>query len=65
MTEQRDKRVGGFEIAAGAIVVVFAIVVLFWLFGFIAGAVWWTIKTAVLILVLFLVVRWAYRRAVR
>jgi hypothetical protein len=59
------KGLGGVEVASVVVVGVFAVVVLFWLFGFIAGAVWWAVKVAMLIAVLFLVVRWAIRRSVR
>jgi len=63
--EIERKGTGILEVASVALVAIFGVVVLFWLFGFIAGAVWWTIKMVVLIGVLFLAVRWAYKRVAK
>ena len=65
MAEQGKKGLGIIELASIAVIVVFAIVVIFWFFGWLAGMVWWAIKTAALIAILFFVVRWAYRRSTR
>ena len=65
MSTQERKGMGPLELGAIAVVAVFAVVVLFWAFAFIAGAVWWLVKILVLILVLIVVVRWAFRRASR
>ena len=59
------KGTGILEVASVALVAIFGVVVLFWLFGFIAGAIWWTIKMVVLIGVLFLAVRWAFKRVAK
>ena len=56
---------GGVELASIVVVAVFAIVILFVVFSALAGAVWWAIKTAALIAILFLIVRWAFRRSTR
>ena len=47
------------------IIGIFAVVVAFWIFGWLAGVIWWAVKIAALSVILFLLVRWAYRRAVR
>jgi apolipoprotein N-acyltransferase len=61
-----DKQgMGGVELVSIAVVAVFAIVLLFVVFSALAGAVWWAIKTAALIVILFLIVRWAFRRSTR
>ncbi len=65
MGEQDKKGVGVIEVASIAVIAVFAVVVIFWIFGWLAGMVWWAVKTAALIAILFFVVRWAYRRSTR
>ena len=65
MGDDEKGKLGIVEIAAVGVVALFAAAVLFVLFGAIAGAVWWTLKMAVLVLVLFVMVRWAFRRATR
>ena len=65
MTDQDNKGLGIVEAASMAVIAVFAVVVIFWVFGWLAGMVWWAIKTAALVAILFLVVRWAYRRTTR
>jgi len=64
-TSEKGSGVGLLEVGAVLVVGLFAVVLLFVLFGFIAGIVWWLIKIAVLVLVLFLIVRWAFKRASR
>jgi len=56
---------GAIEIAAAVIVVAFAVTILFVIFSAIAGVVWWTIKMVILIVVLFVAVRWVLRRSTR
>ena len=65
MTDQDNKGLGIVEAASMVVIAVFAVVVIFWVFGWLAGMVWWAIKTAALVAILFLVVRWAYRRTTR
>ena len=65
MGDDEKGKLGIVEIAAVGVVALFAAAVLFVVFHAIAGAVWWTLKMAVLVLVLFVMVRWAFRRATR
>ena len=65
MTDQDNKGLGFIEVASMAVIGVFAVVVIFWVFGWLAGMVWWAVKTAALVAILFFVVRWAYRRSSR
>jgi hypothetical protein len=60
-----NKGLGVIEGAALVIIGIFAVVVAFWIFGWLAGVIWWAVKIAALSVILFLLVRWAYRRAVR
>jgi hypothetical protein len=65
MGEGDGKGVGLVELVAIAVVAVFGVILVVWVFGFIASALWWVVKIAALMLVLLLVVRWALRRATR
>jgi len=65
MATEEERRGGGLETVAVVVIAVFVIAVLFGLFSAITGLVWWIVKTAVLIGVLFLAVRWALRRSMR
>ena len=65
MAEKDSKGLGVIEVASMVVIAVFAVVVIFWIFGWLAGMVWWAVKTAALIAILFLVVRWAFRRSTR
>ena len=65
MASEEEGRGGGLETVAVAVIAVFVIAVLFGLISAITGLVWWIVKTAVLIGVLFLAVRWALRRSMR
>ena len=65
MSDQDGKSLGIIEIGSMVVIGVFAVVVIFWVFGWLAGMVWWAIKTAALVAILVLVVRWAFRRSTR
>ena len=65
MVEGDKSGMGTLEIAAIVIVVLFVAVVLFGFMNAIAGALWFVIKFVVLVGVLFLMVRWAFKRATR
>jgi Flp pilus assembly protein TadB len=65
MAEGDKSGMGTLEIVAIVIVVLFVGVVLFGFMNAIAGALWFVIKFAVLVGVLFLMVRWAFKRATR
>ncbi len=65
MAEGDKSGMGTLEIVAIVIVVLFVAVVLFGFMNAIAGALWFVIKFAVLVGVLFLMVRWAFKRATR
>lgn len=60
-----DRGLGAIEGLSLVIIGVFAAVMVLWVFSWLAGAIWWAIKIAVLITVLVLLVRWAFRRASR
>ena len=51
------------EIIAAVIVLAFVATVLFVFLSAIAGAVWWIVKMAILVVVLWLLIRWAARHA--
>jgi len=65
MAERGDKGLGAMELAAVAVIGIFAVVVIFWIFGWLAGMVWWALKIAALAAILALLVRWAFRRTTR
>ncbi len=65
MSDTDKSGAGAIEIAAAVIVVAFAVTILFVIFSAIAGVVWWTIKMVILIVVLFVAVRWVLRRSTR
>ena len=65
MADGDKSGMGTLEIAAIIIVVLFVAVVLFGFMNAIAGALWFIIKFVVLVGVLFLMVRWAFKRASR
>ena len=63
MVDGGREGLGGLEVAAVVIVAVFLAVVLFGLFSAIAGLVWSMVKLLMLVVVLWLLVRWALRRS--
>ena len=65
MAERGDKGLGAMEVAAVAVIGIFAVVVIFWIFGWLAGMAWWILKIATLAAILGLLVRWAFRRTTR
>jgi hypothetical protein len=65
MADDQKKGLGIVEAASMVVIALFAVVVIFWIFGWLAGMVWWAVKTAALIAILFFVLRWAYRRSTR
>jgi|GEM_PF-888323 hypothetical protein len=65
MPDEGEGRGSAIEVLAVVVIAVFAITILFGLFSAITGAIWWAIKLAVLIAVLFFAIRWAWRRSLR
>ena len=63
MVEHEERGWGSLQIFSLGIVSLFLVFSLFFVLSALAGAVWWIIKFVLLVGLLWLVIRWAFRKS--
>lgn len=60
--EQKGNGLRTTDRVALVVVAIFAVVVAFWAFSFVVGAIWWVVKVAIVVALVWLVMRFLVGR---